>query len=56
MRVGGSTRLAPNNFIGFDLSPDGSRVVASTRTVTMSEMWALDVAALMAAKHADASA
>ena len=46
----GSPRLAPNNFIGFDLSPDGSRVVASTRTMTMSEIWALDVAALMAAK------
>jgi Tol biopolymer transport system component len=46
----GSPRLELSNFIGFDLSPDGSRVVASTRTRAMSEIWALDVAALMAAK------
>lgn len=46
----GEVRMFPGNFNNFDLSPDGVRVAASTLTWSKQEVWALDVAALMASK------
>lgn len=35
-------RLFAGNTNGFDVSPDGSRIVVSTFTVSMTEVWSLD--------------
>lgn len=43
----GGRRMFPGNFNNFDLSPDGTRVAASTWTWTTNEVWALDVMALL---------
>jgi hypothetical protein len=35
-------RMVPGNFNGFDVSPDGSRLVLSTLTFDKFEVWALE--------------
>ncbi len=35
-------RLFPGNFNSIDLSPDGSRIMASTQTMSKYELWTLD--------------
>ena len=35
-------RLAPGNFNGFDISPDGSQLIVSTWTLGKHELWAID--------------
>jgi hypothetical protein len=44
--------LFTGNFNGFDVSPDGSRIVVSTLTASKTEVWSLDnVPGLIAAKR-----
>jgi Tol biopolymer transport system component len=35
-------RVAPGNFNGFDVSPDGSQLIVSTWTLGKQELWAID--------------
>jgi len=44
----GDLRLFPGNFNSFSLSPDGTTIAASTLTMAKTEVWALDVMALLA--------
>jgi Tol biopolymer transport system component len=44
----GDIRLFPGNFNTFSLSPDGTKIAASTLTMAKTEVWALDVMALLA--------
>jgi Tol biopolymer transport system component len=44
----GDLKLFPGNFNTFSLSPDGTKIAASTLTMAKTEVWALDVMALLA--------
>ena len=44
----GDLKLFPGNFNTFSLSPDGTKIAASTLTMAKTEVWALDVMTLLA--------